>query len=101
LANDRNVESIFSAQLSILGQSHDTLLVISASGNSQNLIKAVEEAKRLGMQTLGLLGFDGGYLRKICDHSILVRTEMGEYGIVEDVHLSICHNLTEALRQIS
>ena len=101
LANDKNYESVYSAQLSILGRPRDTLLVISASGNSENLINAVQEAKSLGMQTLGLLGFDGGKLRQICDHSILVSTNMGEYGIVEDVHLSICHNLTEALRQLN
>lgn len=99
LANDRDFESIFSAQLSILGKPSDGLLVISASGNSQNLINAVNEAKELGMKTLALLGFDGGKLRNICDHSILVATDIGEYGVVEDIHLSICHNLTEALRQ--
>jgi len=101
LANDKNFESVFSAQLSIFGLSSDSLLVISASGNSPNLIKAVKEAKSLGMKTLGFLGFDGGILRQICDQSILVSTEKGDYGIVEDVHLSICHNLTEALRNIS
>lgn len=101
LANDKNYESVYSSQLSILGRPDDSLLVISASGNSENLVNAVQAAKSLGMQTLGLLGFDGGKLRQICDHSILVRTNMGEYGIVEDVHLSICHNLTEALRQLT
>lgn len=101
LANDKNFESVFSAQLSIFGQPSDVLLVISASGNSPNLVKAVKEAKSLGMKTLGFLGFDGGILRQICDQSILVGTEKGDYGIVEDVHLSICHSLTEALRNIS
>jgi D-sedoheptulose 7-phosphate isomerase len=99
VANDRDFENIFSAQLSILGKPSDGLLVISASGNSQNLINVVKEARKLGMKTLALLGFDGGKLREICDHSILVTTDKGEYGVVEDIHLSICHNLTEALRQ--
>jgi D-sedoheptulose 7-phosphate isomerase len=101
LANDKDFESVFSSQLSILGQPSDSLLVISASGNSPNLVNAVKEAKNLGMKTLGFLGFDGGSLRQICDQSILVNSEKGEYGIVEDVHLSICHSLTEALRNIS
>ena len=101
LANDRNFQSVYSAQLSIMGKSGDVLLVISASGNSDNLIAAVKEARAIGLTTIGLLGFDGGKLRSLCDFSILVKTEIGEYGIVEDVHLSICHNLTEALRSIT
>lgn len=98
LGNDRHFELIFSAQLSVLASESDSLMVISASGNSKNLISAVDMAKSKGMKTLGLLGFDGGELRKLCDHSVLVKTEIGEYGIVEDVHLSVCHFLTEALR---
>lgn len=98
VANDRSFEAIFSTQLSVLAEPHDALLVISASGNSKNLLNAVHEAKKLGLITLGLLGFDGGKLRELCDISVLVSTNIGEYGIVEDVHLSICHNLTEALR---
>jgi D-sedoheptulose 7-phosphate isomerase len=98
LANDRNFESVFEAQLSVLAREGDSLMVISASGNSKNLINVVSKAKSRGMITLGLLGFDGGELRKICDQSVLVKTEKGEYGIVEDIHLSVCHIFTEALR---
>jgi D-sedoheptulose 7-phosphate isomerase len=98
IANDRNYREVFSTQLKVLGDKGDVLLVISASGNSVNLIEAVLMAKSLGMITIGLLGFDGGELRLLCDYSILVETDLGEYGIVEDIHLSICHNLTEALR---
>ncbi len=98
IANDRNYREVFSTQLKVLGDEGDVLLVISASGNSVNLIEAVSTAKSLGMTTIGLLGFNGGELRLLCDYSILVETDLGEYGIVEDIHLSICHNLTEALR---
>jgi D-sedoheptulose 7-phosphate isomerase len=98
IANDRNYREVFSAQLKVLGDEGDVLLVISASGNSVNLIEAVLTAKSLGMTTIGLLGFNGGELRLLCDYSILVETDLGEYGIVEDIHLSICHNLTEVLR---
>jgi D-sedoheptulose 7-phosphate isomerase len=99
LANDISFDSIFAAQLSVLGKDTDALMVISASGNSANLISAINQAKQMGIKTLGLLGFDGGELRGICDYSVLVETNKGEYGIVEDIHLSICHALTEALRR--
>lgn len=98
LANDIDFRYVFSSLLTVFGNQNDLLLVISASGNSENLIEAVNKAKSLGIQTFGMLGFDGGVLRGICDQSILIETRKGEYGIVEDIHLSICHNLTEALR---
>jgi D-sedoheptulose 7-phosphate isomerase len=98
ISNDFNYKYVYSSQLSLFGNFGDLLLVISASGNSENLIEAVSTAKSMGIQTFGMLGFDGGALRSLCDQSILVNTQKGDYGIVEDVHLSICHNLTEALR---
>ena len=67
--------------------------MISASGNSANLIKAANWLKEKKGKILSILGFDGGILRKISDHSVLVKTEKGEYGIVEDVHLIINHIL--------
>ena len=97
--NDRGNEYIFSRQLKNLGQKGDLLIVISASGNSKNLIIAVEKAKQLEIKTLGILGFDGGELIRLVDDYIHAETEIGAYGIAEDVHLMINHMLVEYFKE--
>lgn len=97
IANDLGYENIFSHQLQRKAVKGDLCLMISASGNSQNLIRAAKIAKQMGLQTVGLLGFDGGELAKQVDFSIIVETEIGKYGPVEDVHLAICHAISENL----
>ena len=97
IANDIGFENIFSHQLLRKAIKGDLCIVISASGKSSNLIKAVKIAKQIGLRTIGLLGFDGGELAKQVDFSIIVETEIGKYGPVEDVHLAICHAISENL----
>lgn len=91
IANDLSYEDIFNKQIQIYGNRNDMLLIISASGNSKNLIKAAKTSKKMGIKSFGLLGFDGGVLKKICDNYLLVPSDKGEYGIVEDIHLIINH----------
>ena len=91
IANDLSYDEIFSKQIQIYGNKNDMVLVISASGNSKNLVKAVKISKKMGINTFGLLGFDGGILKKNCDNYVLVPSDIGEYGIVEDIHLIINH----------
>jgi len=98
IANDAGYENIFLNQLQIHYRSGDKLIGISASGNSRNVIKAVEWIKSNGGTTIGLLGFDGGRLEQICDIAIRVPTVAGEYGPVEDVHLIINHILAHWLQ---
>ena len=93
ISNDVGYENIFINQLKIHYRKGDKLIVISASGNSKNVILAAEWVKNKGGTILGMLGFDGGELRKICDFSILVPSLPGEYGPIEDVHLMINHLL--------
>jgi D-sedoheptulose 7-phosphate isomerase len=93
ISNDVGYENVFINQLQIHYKKNDVVLMISASGNSANLIKAANWLKEKKGKILSILGFDGGILRKISDHSVLVKTEKGEYGIVEDVHLIINHIL--------
>jgi D-sedoheptulose 7-phosphate isomerase len=97
-ANDFDFQEIVTKQLSHLATENDVLIVISASGNSVNLKNAVELANNLGVHTISFTGFQGGMLQKIARHNVHVSTEVGEYGIVEDIHLSICHRITETLR---
>ena len=93
ISNDVGYENIFINQLRIHYREGDKLVVISASGNSKNVILAAEWVKNRGGTVLGMLGFDGGDLRQICDLSILIPSLPGEYGPVEDMHLMINHLL--------
>lgn len=99
-ANDMSFEEVFAAQLRLLADKGDVLVAISASGNSPNVVRAVETARELSMHTVGLSGFDGGKLATSVDLSIHVATAQGDYGPVEDAHLAINHMVTEKLRQI-
>lgn len=97
-SNDLDFSSVFSQQIKLLGRQGDVLICFSASGNSANLIHAVEEAKKLNIQTVGITGFDGGQLKNICDLSIHTPTKVGSYGVVEDIHSTVSHVLTELIR---
>jgi D-sedoheptulose 7-phosphate isomerase len=101
IANDMDYSSIFAQQLKLLGKQGDLLIVISASGNSDNLIKVVEVASELGMESYSLTGFDGGKLKQLTlGRNIHVETPKGAYGLVEDAHLAICHVITECIRLV-
>jgi len=97
IANDIGFEYIFSQQLLRKASPGDLCIVISASGNSANLLQAINTARDLNLVTLGILGFDGGKLADMVDFSVIVETEIGKYGPVEDIHLSICHELSSII----
>ena len=90
IANDDGYENIFLQQLQTLATARDTIVCISASGNSKNLIKAIEYARENNIYVVGLTAFDGGYLKDNCDLNIHVPTKIGEYGPAEDLHMVIC-----------
>ena len=90
--------NIFLNQLKIHYKPGDKLVVISASGNSKNLILASKWVKKKGGKVIGLLGFTGGELKNICDTFVHVKSEYGEYGPVEDFHLIINHILAHWLQ---
>jgi D-sedoheptulose 7-phosphate isomerase len=91
VANDYGYEEIFTAQLRLYLKPGDLLVAISASGNSANVIKAVEFANAHGATTVALTGFDGGQLRRIAKHTVHVPTKKGEYGTTEDAHMVLDH----------
>ncbi|HEX8940895.1 MAG TPA: SIS domain-containing protein [Candidatus Limnocylindrales bacterium] len=97
LANDEGYERVFVGQLENLARPRDVLIVISASGNSPNLVRAVEFARSLDMVTVGLLGFDGGVLKDRLDETVWVETPKGAYGLVESVHTVACDIVTTCL----
>jgi D-sedoheptulose 7-phosphate isomerase len=97
LANDEGVERIFVGQLENFAQAGDVLIVISASGRSPNLVKAVELARQRSLVTIGLVGFDGGVLRDMVTEVLWTQSEMGAYGLVESGHALIADIITTCL----
>src|SRR6476620_7146510 len=83
LANDEGYDRVFAGQLENFAKPDDVLIVISASGNSANLVAAVETARRYGVFSVALIGFDGGRLIGIVDEPLWIRTEIGAYGLAE------------------
>ena len=99
LGNDINFSSVFEQQLRLLAKPGDLIILISASGNSSNLLKLHECANEIGVKVFSMTGFDGGKLRELTRGSnVHVQTPDGAYGIVEDIHLAICHAITECIR---
>ena len=99
--NDRDFKLIFARQLSKLAYPEDLLLVVSASGNSPNILECVAAAKAIGLTTIGFTGFDGGELARQVDLLVHVPTRIGAYGAVEDAHLAINHMITVQLQRIA
>ncbi len=97
ISNDYSYDSVFSLQIQNSFDPGDVLVVISASGNSPNVVKAVELAKEKGGSTIALVGFDGGRLAQICDYVIHIQSKKSEYGPVEDVHLIVNHMIVSYL----
>jgi D-sedoheptulose 7-phosphate isomerase len=99
LANDYGYEEVFSRQLRSQMVARDVVVAISASGNSPNILRAIEYANENDAVTVGITGFDGGSLREIAQIAVHVRTGPGEYGPAEDAHMVIDHLLNAFLLQ--
>ena len=91
IANDIGYENIVYAQLKNKLTKDDLLIAISCSGNSTNIIKAVEYAKGIGTSIVGMTGFEGGKLKEVADINFHINTNKGEYGLVEDMHMILDH----------
>ena len=91
IANDIGYDNIFYMQLKDTITPNDTLIAISCSGNSPNIIKAVTYSKNIGSKIVGLTGFDGGELKNLSNISFHIDTQSGEYGLVEDMHMILDH----------
>ena len=96
-ANDASYECIFREQLENLLESGDTVLAISASGNSPNVLRAMEFAREQGAVTIGWTGRSGGLLKDIVDHCVHAPTD--DVGMIESVHLVIDHLVTRVLAE--
>jgi D-sedoheptulose 7-phosphate isomerase len=97
IANDISYDDVFVYQLRTMARLGDLLMIISSSGNSENIVRATTWAKQNNIPTISLTGFSGGRSATIADVAIHVAAE--NYGIVEDVHQSVMHLLSQHLRQ--
>lgn len=92
ISNDIAYENVFSRQLESYMGKGDVILLVSASGNSPNVVEAARYGKKRGATVISLVGFDGGKLKKMSD--IFIHIKSWQYGVVEDAHMSIGHILT-------
>jgi D-sedoheptulose 7-phosphate isomerase len=97
VSNDISYDEVFKVILQRKARGGDLLIAISASGNSKNILKSLQWAKSEKIKTISILGFDGGLAQEMSDSSVVIMTELGEYGIVEDIHLSLCHAVAEEI----
>jgi phosphoheptose isomerase len=96
IANDISYDDVFAYQLGNLAANRDVLTVVSASGNSENVIRALATAKEIGMTTIAMTGFSGGTCRERADISL--HFDCNNYGIVEDLHLCTMQILAQFIR---
>ncbi|TAH24681.1 MAG: D-sedoheptulose 7-phosphate isomerase [Cytophagales bacterium] len=90
VSNDYGYEEVFSRYLSAIGNKNDVLLAISTSGNSPNIIKAIQEAKNKNMLVIGLTGKEGGAMKDLCDIAIIVPHHRYADRI-QEIHIKIIH----------
>ncbi len=97
LANDIGYEQIFAEQLAVLGNAGDILIVLSGSGNSPNVIAAIETARKLGIKSYAVLGYDGGKCKTLAD--VAIHFPINDMQIAEDMQLVVGHMLMQWLYQ--
>lgn len=95
IGNDYGYDSIFSRQLEGLGRDGDVLVAISTSGNSANVLKAVQLARQKGITSIALLGRDGGQLRQLADIAVVVPSDTT--ARIQEAHIFILHYFCEGL----
>lgn len=93
--NDLSYADVFAGQIDALMDEGDLLVAISGSGNSPNVLKAIEAARRAGGNVLGVVGYDGGKMMPICDHNVWVPSF--DMQLCEDVHLMFGHMVMKTL----
>ena len=97
IANDYGYDQVFSRQVQGLGRAGDVLIVLSTSGNSENVIQAAIEAKKNGVFVLGLTGRDGGQLKPHCDLCLVVNS--ANTARIQESHILLIHTLCELIEQ--
>lgn len=97
IANDFGFEHVFARQVQGLARPGDTVIALSTSGNSPNLLAALQAARLVGATTAGLLGGDGGALRALCDHIVIIPAQRSD--VIQEVQLTVVHLLCAIVEQ--
>jgi D-sedoheptulose 7-phosphate isomerase len=97
IGNDYSFDNIFSRQIEAIGNSGDIFWAISTSGNSKNIIKAIDVAKRKGLFVFGLSGGSGGAMRELCDKTIIVPSNITPR--IQESHIMIAHIICEIVEK--
>jgi D-sedoheptulose 7-phosphate isomerase/D-glycero-D-manno-heptose 1,7-bisphosphate phosphatase len=97
VANDIGYDAVFSWQLERYAMAKDILIVFSASGNSANIVRAIQAATEMGMKTIAITGFDGGKAATLAEVNVHIHSN--NYGVVEDVMSIIQHVIAQYIRQ--
>ena len=97
IANDFGYENVFVEQLKNLLNEDDVVILITASGNSPNILKAVDYANEVGAHSIGFIGFGGGKLAARVKDTIVLSDK--NYALVEDIHMVLCHMISSTLKE--
>ena len=89
IGNDYSYDNIFERQIEALGQAGDVFLGISTSGNSRNILKALDLSRKLGITTIGFSGRDGGKMPTLCDYNVIIPSEIT--ANIQEAHLALEH----------
>jgi D-sedoheptulose 7-phosphate isomerase len=94
VANDFGFEYIFARTIEAIGKPEDILLAITTSGNSENIVRAIEAARQKGMKTVALTGKSGGRVASLCDVEIRV-AHSGYSDRIQEIHVKVVHSLVQ------
>ena len=97
VGNDTSFNDIFVEQLKGHFEKEDVIICISASGNSENVVRAAQYANDHGGNSIGFIGFTGGILKEVCTHSLFTPNPKGDYGPIEDLHMIYDHIIVNFL----
>lgn len=97
IANDYSYDEVFARQLGGLGQTGDVLVALSTSGNSRNVLRAIEVARAKGIKTVGMTGQSGGLMRQLCDICICVPSDQTNH--IQEMHIAVGHVICGAVER--
>ena len=97
VANDYGYEEVYSRMLEAIGKSGDILLALSTSGNSKNVIRAIEKANSLGLITIGFSGNDGGAMQNLCKYNLIIPSD--NTARIQEAHILVGHIICKLIEQ--
>ena len=97
VANDYGYEEIYSRMIEAIGKNGDILLALSTSGNSKNIIRAIEKANSLGLITIGFSGNDGGAMQNLCKYNLIIPSD--NTARIQEAHILVGHIICKLIEQ--